>query len=732
MRPKNQYVFITAEAERRRGSLYSLRLTPTRRGDFFLNWGTYFGSVTKAVLITGILFCIASGLSAQSAKEYIKYGDDAMAKGEYYNAAQYFKQGMDAYQYNIELEYKYAEALRGFNDYENASEAYKKVIKDDVARAYPLASFWYGIMLHYLGKYEPAIVQFKKFKSRYTEKGYYKDKAQQEIESCSWAHDNAKDNDTLNIIHLPEGVNTPYSETNPFEGRNGHLLFSSLRDQSANKNKPKFLARIYESDSAYQSSKIFPVPAPDQSKHIANGAWSPDMKSFYFTVCDPVGANQSLLRCDIYVSYVAGDSLSGAKKLGDSINMAGTTSTQPNVAINEKGEEVLYFVSDRPGGYGKTDIWMSRVHKGGGYDKPVNLGPKINSKDEEFSPFYDSREHKLYFSSDWYYGFGGLDIYQSQYKDSAWSSPKNMGLGINSTENDFYFYMGPDRSKNYFASNRKGSFYIKSETCCNDIWMYATGMKIAVPKRIDTAQTKIIARVKKDTAAIPIRPKIASVVKKDTTPIPGAGITSHIDTPQAPLIDESIINSKQRVSVTLYFHNDEPECCNLRDTTSLEYVETYKLYMRFRYKYQDEYDRDLTGDQKKEADKEVSSLFTDKVEKGYNELLRFTAQMQNILQSGRKMEITIQGYCSPLNYSQYNIKLGYRRIASLRNYFYHYHDGVLMPYIQRGDLVLRNQSLGKEKAAKSVSDNGDDIRNSVYSPAAALERKVEIIFVEIK
>lgn len=680
----------------------------------------------------GILFCITASMSAQSAKEYIKSGDDAMAKGELYNAAQYFKEGMDAYQYNIELEYKYAEALRGFNDYQNASEAYKKVIKDDVAHAYPLAPFWYGIMLHYLGKYEPAIAQFKKFKSRYTEKGYYKDKSQQEIESCSWAHDHAKDNDTLNIIHLPEGVNTAYSETNPFEGPSGHLLFSSLRDQSTNKNKPKFLARIYESDSVYQSSKVFPVPVPDQSKHIANGAWSADMKRFYFTVCDLVEANQSLLRCDIYVSYVKGDSLSGAKKLDDSINTPGTTSTQPNVGLNEKGEEVLYFVSDRPGGYGKTDIWMSKIHRGSSYDKPVNIGPQINSRDEEFSPFYDSREHKLYFASNWYYGFGGLDIYQSQYKDSAWSAPKNLGHGVNSAQNDFYFYMSADRSKNYFASNRKGSFYIKSETCCNDIWMYATGMKVKVPKRIDTTETKITSEVKKDTATIPAKTKITSEVKKDTATIPGAGITSHADTLQTPLIDESIINVKQRLSVTLYFHNDEPECCILRDTTSLEYVETYKLYLRFRDKYMSEYDRDLPEDQKKEADKEVSSLFTDKVEKGYNNLIRFTAQLQNILQSGKKIEITIQGYCSPLNYSQYNIKLGYRRIVSLRNYFYHYRDGILMPYIQRGDLVLRNESLGKEKAAKSVSDKSEDIRNSVYSPAAALERKVEIIFVEIK
>jgi len=682
----------------------------------------------KAILIAGIFFCIPLLISAQSAKQYITYGDEAMEKGEYYNAAEYFREGLEKYEFNLEMEYKYAEALRGFNDYKNASLAYQRVVKDDVTHEYPLAAFWYGMMLHYLGKYESAISQFKKFKNKYSEKGYYKDKSQQEIESCSWALANEKDTASLKIIHLPDGVNTAYSETNPFEAPDGHLLFSSLRDQSSNKKKPRFLARIYESDSDYTSSKVFPVPVPDQSQHIANGVFSPDMKRFYFTMCEAVEQNKSLLRCDIYVSSVKGDSFSEPKKLDANINNAGTTSTQPNIGINEKGEEVLYFVSDRPGGYGKTDIWMSRITKDLSYEDPVNLGPKINSEDEEFSPFYDSREHKLYFASDWYYGFGGLDIYQSAYKDGAWTTPKNLGHAVNSPQNDFYFHKSIDRSKNYFASNRKGSNYIKSETCCNDIWMYDTGMKIEVPRKVDTIETKIIAEVKRDI------PEIKSVVevRKDTDIVPEVSVTGKTNTSHRVWIDKSVSKIKQMLPVTLYFHNDEPECCNLRDTTPLNYVTTYQDYWALLDKYKNEFDKGLADDAKNEADREVFSLFTDKVEKGYYNLIQFSAQLLELLQSGQKMEITIQGYCSPLNYSEYNIKLGYRRIASLRNYFYHYRGGILMPYIESGKLVLKNESLGKEHAAKNVSDSREDTRNSIYNPAAAVERKVEIISVEIK
>ena len=682
----------------------------------------------RVSLCIGILFYIPSHISAQSAKQYIAYGDEAMKKGEYYNAAEYFKQGLEKYEYNIEMQYKYAESLRGFNDYKNAADAYKKLIEQDVTHEYPLGTFWYGMMLHYLGRYEAAIVQFKKFKNKYTEKGYYKEKAQQEIESCSWASVNVKDSASLKIIHLPEGVNTGYSETNPFESVNGHLMFSSLRDQSTNKRKKKFLARIYQSDSTYLSSKVVPILGADESQHIANGAYSPDMKRFYFTMCEANDENRSLLRCDIYVCNVGRDSFSQLRKLDTTINYQGSTSTQPNVGVSENGDEVLYFVSDRPGGYGKTDIWMSRIQKDGSYQNPVNLGPQINSEDEEFSPFYDSHEHKLYFASNWHYGFGGQDIFYIEYKRNAWTTPKNLGHAVNSSQNDFYFYMTADRSKNYFASNRKGSSYIKSETCCNDIWMYETGIKIEVPKRVDTTETKVIVEVKKDTAITPV---VATIAKADTPMI--ANIISHPDTaPQRVWIDKSITKIKQLLPVTLYFHNDEPECCNLRDTTSLNYVATYQDYVKLLGKYKKEFDKGLKADQKATADQEVFDLFTDKVEKGYYNLIQFSAQLLDLLQSGQKLEITIQGYCSPLNYSEYNMKLGYRRVASLRNYFYHYRDGMLMQYIDNGKLVLKNESFGKEKAAKNVSDKLEDTRNSVYNPAAAVERKVEIISVEIK
>ena len=96
------------------------------------------------------------------------------------------------------------------------------------------------------------------------------------------------------------------------------------------------------------------------------------------------------------------------------------------------------------------------------------------------------------------------------------------------------------------------------------------------------------------------------------------------------------------------------------------------------------------------------------------------------------MKINIKGYTSPLNTKEYNIKLAKRRISSLKNYIIRYDNGVFLKYLNGtsesyGKLELIEEPIGEEQASKLVSDNINDKRNSVYSRAAALERRIQII-----
>lgn len=115
---------------------------------------------------------------------------------------------------------------------------------------------------------------------------------------------------------------------------------------------------------------------------------------------------------------------------------------------------LLYFVSDRPGGYGGTDIYVSKI-EGNNWSTPVNLGPEINTSGNEMFPFVDARNN-LYFSSDGFPGMGDLDIFYAPMEsfDHAKKSI-NLGAPINSAKDDFGLITDGERNVGYFSSNRK-------------------------------------------------------------------------------------------------------------------------------------------------------------------------------------------------------------------------------------------------------------------------------------
>jgi len=120
----------------------------------------------------------------------------------------------------------------------------------------------------------------------------------------------------------------------------------------------------------------------------------------------------------------------------------------------DKGGTVLYFASDMPGGYGKSDIYFS-VFSNGQWSKPFNLGPKINTEGNEFFPFI-SNDGVLYFSSDGHGGLGALDIYFSVPEQGVFNSIENLGYPVNSSKDDFGLALDSTGVKGYFTSNRAG------------------------------------------------------------------------------------------------------------------------------------------------------------------------------------------------------------------------------------------------------------------------------------
>ncbi len=120
-----------------------------------------------------------------------------------------------------------------------------------------------------------------------------------------------------------------------------------------------------------------------------------------------------------------------------------------------KDDKLMYFVSDMPGGFGGTDLYVVQ-YNGGSFGTPVNLGPEINTAGAEMFPFVDERGN-LYFSSDGHAGLGDLDIFYAQLVDGSKlkGKIKNMGTPVNSSKDDFGFIADGERKMGYLSSNRK-------------------------------------------------------------------------------------------------------------------------------------------------------------------------------------------------------------------------------------------------------------------------------------
>ncbi|MEX2590546.1 MAG: OmpA family protein [Chitinophagales bacterium] len=153
------------------------------------------------------------------------------------------------------------------------------------------------------------------------------------------------------------------------------------------------------------------------------------------------------------------------------MNASKSNNTHPAVAESEGDFDILYFSSDRNDGEGGYDIYYAEVGENGKVNSVNNLGPVINTSGNEKTPLYYAEHGLLYFSSDMHPGLGGFDNFSAEGSLQEWTEPVNLGYPINSSADDQFYAPGEDRRSYYFVSNRPGIIGLKSETCCDDIFM---------------------------------------------------------------------------------------------------------------------------------------------------------------------------------------------------------------------------------------------------------------------
>lgn len=157
---------------------------------------------------------------------------------------------------------------------------------------------------------------------------------------------------------------------------------------------------------------------------------------------------------DLYYSEYDGFEWSQPKLLPGKINRNDSWESQPSLSSDGK---LLFFASDRPGGYGGSDIWYSTRKSDGSWTDPVNMGPAINTSRNERSPFLHTDSKTLYFSSNGHDGLGGQDIFYSKMDSKRqWIAPKNIGYPINTENDEVDFFVSLDGKTGYFSSNNYG------------------------------------------------------------------------------------------------------------------------------------------------------------------------------------------------------------------------------------------------------------------------------------
>ncbi|HTO15140.1 MAG TPA: hypothetical protein VLZ83_05190 [Edaphocola sp.] len=158
--------------------------------------------------------------------------------------------------------------------------------------------------------------------------------------------------------------------------------------------------------------------------------------------------------CDLYLSYAQKDKWSEPKPFGYTIN----TTVFEGMPCLDPSETALYFSSNRPGGYGGMDIWVS-YFENGRWQEPVNLGPNINTNRDEIAPVMAADGKTFFFASNGWPGFGGFDIFNSKINvDSSFDKNKNIGTPINSTYDDLPGTASLDGNYMFMASDRIGGY----------------------------------------------------------------------------------------------------------------------------------------------------------------------------------------------------------------------------------------------------------------------------------
>lgn len=411
-----------------------------------------------------LLVCSSFLTEAQKKKKYSvknKKAIKAFEQGVAFNKLLYFQQATIELNKAIDLEPNFIEAYIVLGDiaynnrkYQKSINFYDKAVlinpEFDKGLYYGLAEAQMEIML-----YDDVIKNMKIYKEFELSKLSMK-RADNMIKIAMFRKEMVANPVPFNPINLGNGVNVKWFEHSPTLTVDEQIIYFTrklptgghYRDGSMVYDEDLFIS-MKGADGVWQKAKNL---GKSINTEIGEGASaiSPDGKYLFFTSCDRPGGMGS---CDLYLAVRKGNNWVKPRNMGDIINTRYWDS-QPSFGADGR---TLYFVSNRPGGKGKKDIWMSKIGDDGQWTKPLSI--PINTSKNEESPFIHPDGHTFYFSSDGLPGMGKRDLYKVKIDEEGnWGEPVNLGYPINSSNDEVSLSVSANGKRAYFASEREGGF----------------------------------------------------------------------------------------------------------------------------------------------------------------------------------------------------------------------------------------------------------------------------------
>jgi outer membrane protein OmpA-like peptidoglycan-associated protein/tetratricopeptide (TPR) repeat protein/YHS domain-containing protein len=418
--------------------------------------------VIKKIFSILLLFNISVSFS-QSINSCLHKAQNDVERGEYYEASAHYLEALNIDSLNKKANLEFG--LLNCQYINNPEKAGVYLLRSErLSGNDTMPELLLGLAQYYqeVGKYQNALTYYKRLFSRF-EKKPERDPIEaiilKSMSNCEYALSKPAQPvfKRMKSVNAGPGVNTIYPEYSPVVTKEGNVLMFTTRresnvghridDRDGNYFEDMYIARkdkngIYTNAHAFGLEDKEVEGLNNTKRHEAVVSLSPGGDKFF-----------TFKNNKIYESTWQNNSWTAPQLMSPVIDIAG--GFESHLCISEDGK-TIYFSSERPDGSGGLDIYKTELTNGD-WGTPVNLGPTINTKDDDDSPFMSYDGKTLYFASKGHPGYGGFDLYRSTLSGTTWSVPENLGILFNSSGDDTHLSFNKDQSSAIFSSARPGS-----------------------------------------------------------------------------------------------------------------------------------------------------------------------------------------------------------------------------------------------------------------------------------